>query len=131
MNIVFIVMLNLYHRRKTLRLDAVRQNVANRVNFAKWAEHIEASFKKYNITSPSQLVNGDETMIDVSLAPKFTWSRRSVRLVVGDKSKHVTLLPFISGTKLLFTVAMIPGNEDQQAPQSELPDTLVLYTPKG
>jgi hypothetical protein len=62
-------------------LDAVRAITANRGDFRSYYENVHNVFAKYNIKSPSQIINVDETMADTTLLTKYVWYRRTPRLI--------------------------------------------------
>jgi hypothetical protein len=97
---------------------------------SEWYSQVVQFLQQYNIKECYQVVNADETMIDTTLANKYTWtSGKSYVKVNGLKSPvvivelilftvyfpgkgdHITMLPFITGDALVLLVILRKGSE--------------------
>ena len=59
--------------RKALRIEAARVHVGRDV-MNTWYMQVIERMQRFNITESWQVWNGDETMLDTTLASKYTWS---------------------------------------------------------
>ncbi len=91
-------------RRKVLRLDAVRDRVMNKPAFTAWSAMVAFNMIKYKISSPLQLMNADETMIDLFVSFAFLQlilAALCVKSLRGRKDLLKSLLPTSRNTSLL------------------------------